>query len=181
MKTPTLCWFCPLLADRGPPASLDFTCTKSSCRVSCRCGDQRGNKKPQTIETKHAPLAQLAEQLTLNQWVPGSSPGGCTTGKTASGLWKHKPGAVLLSRPPSRGPGQRHGQNAPSPPAAKGDGVFRCRGCAAQKITRDLSLLQLGHACAEAVGALTGSWTGFPSLRPKWWFRTGLRAPGQQP
>ena len=26
----------------------------------------------------HAPLAQLAEQLTLNQWVPGSSPGGCT-------------------------------------------------------------------------------------------------------
>src|SRR5690606_5918744 len=26
----------------------------------------------------HAPLAQLAEQLTLNQWVPGSRPGGCT-------------------------------------------------------------------------------------------------------
>jgi hypothetical protein len=26
-----------------------------------------------------APLAQLAEQLTLNQWVPGSSPGGRTT------------------------------------------------------------------------------------------------------
>ena len=25
-----------------------------------------------------APLAQLAEQLTLNQWVPGSSPGGRT-------------------------------------------------------------------------------------------------------
>src|SRR4051812_16206040 len=28
-----------------------------------------------------APLAQLAEQLTLNQWVPGSSPGGCTSRK----------------------------------------------------------------------------------------------------
>jgi hypothetical protein len=28
---------------------------------------------------KPVPLAQLAEQLTLNQWVPGSSPGGCTT------------------------------------------------------------------------------------------------------
>jgi hypothetical protein len=28
--------------------------------------------------TTSAPLAQLAEQLTLNQWVPGSSPGGCT-------------------------------------------------------------------------------------------------------
>ena len=26
-----------------------------------------------------APLAQSAEQLTLNQWVPGSSPGGCTS------------------------------------------------------------------------------------------------------
>ena len=26
-----------------------------------------------------APMAQLVEQLTLNQWVPGSSPGGCTT------------------------------------------------------------------------------------------------------
>ena len=25
---------------------------------------------------RYAPLAQLAEQLTLNQWVPGSSPGG---------------------------------------------------------------------------------------------------------
>jgi len=27
---------------------------------------------------RNAPLAQSAEQLTLNQWVPGSSPGGCT-------------------------------------------------------------------------------------------------------
>ena len=27
---------------------------------------------------RRAPLAQLAEQLTLNQRVPGSSPGGCT-------------------------------------------------------------------------------------------------------
>mgnify|MGYP006915399521 CR=1 FL=1 len=26
----------------------------------------------------NAPLAQSAEQLTLNQWVPGSSPGGRT-------------------------------------------------------------------------------------------------------
>jgi hypothetical protein len=40
-----------------------------------------GKQKAQTIETKDAPLAQLAEQLTLNQWVPGSSPGGCTMGK----------------------------------------------------------------------------------------------------
>ena len=26
------------------------------------------------LERKYAPLAQLVEQLTLNQWVPGSSP-----------------------------------------------------------------------------------------------------------
>ena len=31
-----------------------------------------------------APLAQLAEQLTLNQWVPGSSPGGRTNKKSKS-------------------------------------------------------------------------------------------------
>jgi hypothetical protein len=24
-------------------------------------------------------MAQLVEQMTLNHWVPGSSPGGCTT------------------------------------------------------------------------------------------------------
>ena len=29
--------------------------------------------------TRNAPLAQSAEQLTLNQWVLGSSPRGCTT------------------------------------------------------------------------------------------------------
>lgn len=27
-----------------------------------------------TAQSKHAPLAQLVEQLTLNQWVLGSSP-----------------------------------------------------------------------------------------------------------
>ena len=26
------------------------------------------------LERKYAPLAQLVEQLTLNQWVPGSNP-----------------------------------------------------------------------------------------------------------
>jgi hypothetical protein len=31
-----------------------------------------------------APMAQLVEQLTLNQWVPGSSPGGCTNGEEGS-------------------------------------------------------------------------------------------------
>src|SRR5690349_14115425 len=36
------------------------------------------NEMPPLDESTDAPLAQLAEQLTLNQWVPGSSPGGCT-------------------------------------------------------------------------------------------------------
>ena len=31
------------------------------------------------LEEKYAPLAQLVEQLTLNQWVLGSSPRWCTT------------------------------------------------------------------------------------------------------
>src|SRR6478735_11172748 len=38
-------------------------------------------KSPGGTKTTDAPLAQLAEQLTLNQWVPGSSPGGCTSEK----------------------------------------------------------------------------------------------------
>jgi hypothetical protein len=33
---------------------------------------------------RKAPLAQLAEQLTLNQWVPGSSPGGRTENPATS-------------------------------------------------------------------------------------------------
>ena len=31
------------------------------------------------VSHPNAPLAQLAEQRTLNPWVPGSSPGGRTT------------------------------------------------------------------------------------------------------
>src|SRR5262245_52340180 len=34
-----------------------------------------------SVSGRHGPLAQLAEQLTLNQRVPGSSPGGLTTPK----------------------------------------------------------------------------------------------------
>ena len=39
-----------------------------------------------------APLAQLAEQLTLNQWVPGSSPGGRTKETTGN----HHPKPMYL-------------------------------------------------------------------------------------
>ena len=33
-----------------------------------------GADKAFFLERKYAPLAQLVEQLTLNQWVPGSNP-----------------------------------------------------------------------------------------------------------
>ena len=38
-------------------------------------GNRRGEKQTKRVQTSmYAPLAQLVEQLTLNQWVPGSSP-----------------------------------------------------------------------------------------------------------
>jgi hypothetical protein len=58
-----------------------------------------GKEKPGDHSKKDAPLAQLAEQLTLNQWVPGSSPGGCTIGKAASCSRKRRQGAVLFCPP----------------------------------------------------------------------------------
>ena len=45
----------------------------------------------QGISPIHAALAQLVEQLTLNQWVPGSSPWSCTMRHTGFRLiyfWK---------------------------------------------------------------------------------------------
>ena len=40
-----------------------------------------------TPSGRFAPLAQLVEQLTLNQWVPGSNPGRCTIGYDARALY----------------------------------------------------------------------------------------------
>ena len=45
------------------------------------------------VQPGPAPLAQLVEQLTLNQWVRGSSPRRCTTAQSAvssSGLKPRK-------------------------------------------------------------------------------------------
>lgn len=58
-----------------------------------------GKKKPEDGSKEDAPLAQLAEQLTLNQWVPGSSPGGCTTGKTAPVCGNTNRGCFVLPAP----------------------------------------------------------------------------------
>ncbi|CQD05397.1 hypothetical protein U2A4042190011 [Corynebacterium striatum] len=43
--------------------------SNKSVKVTSRCTAGK-----QASRTTHAPLAQLAEQLTLNQWVRGSSP-----------------------------------------------------------------------------------------------------------
>ena len=56
------------------------------------------------LEEKYAPLAQLVEQLTLNQWVHGSSPWWCTRkeacevsdGLTGVTFKEHKPKVLLL-------------------------------------------------------------------------------------
>ena len=45
-------------------------------------------KNPQG-KTRYAPLAQMVEQLTLNQWVLGSSPRWCTIPIwTPNGVWR---------------------------------------------------------------------------------------------
>ena len=52
----------------------------------------------------HAPLAQSAEQLTLNQWVQGSSPWGCTDRAPASAKrGRRGPFVVVAHRRGSRG------------------------------------------------------------------------------
>ena len=51
-------------------------------------GGWRESQNASNIESRcasqHAPLAQSAEQLTLNQWVLGSSPRGCTKSRLPS-------------------------------------------------------------------------------------------------
>jgi hypothetical protein len=46
------------------------------CNASTR--ETAWRKTSASGEAEHAPLAQLVEQLTLNQWVAGSSPAGGT-------------------------------------------------------------------------------------------------------
>ena len=59
-------WFANQIGSRKNNETREFSLLLNGWYDSFGCND------------KSAPLAQLAEQLTLNQWVPGSSPGGCT-------------------------------------------------------------------------------------------------------
>ena len=56
-------------------------------------------------EVYDAPLAQLAEQLTLNQWVSGSSPEGCTEyNRSITGINQWWSGFLLPRNPLPRNP-----------------------------------------------------------------------------
>src|SRR3954452_10207732 len=74
-------------------------------------GKTQGKFRAEHLADNTAPLAQLAEQLTLNQWVPGSSPGGRTTGnrrragtcQTDDGFLFARTGQGVRGRPPKAG------------------------------------------------------------------------------
>src|SRR5919106_6059824 len=80
--------------------------------------------KPRLNETAAAPLAQLAEQLTLNQWVPGSSPGGCTTEKPRlAGLLASQAGFCFAQNPTRRWSGDTYIRVSPT--VCVSLGIFR--------------------------------------------------------
>src|SRR5436309_8023219 len=60
-----------------------------------------------------APLAQLAEQVTLNHWVAGSIPARCTSASNARGAKRKTPSARFSPRTSARlascGPSRRRG------------------------------------------------------------------------
>ena len=53
---------------------LKFHCSVLKAQVSASLLREGRVEKRDELERKYAPLAQLVEQLTLNQWVPGSNP-----------------------------------------------------------------------------------------------------------
>ena len=59
--------------DEGPPVPIPNTVVKLVCAENTWLATAREDKSMPTLFL-FAPLAQLAEQLTLNQWVPGSNP-----------------------------------------------------------------------------------------------------------
>ena len=59
-----------------PPVPIPNTVVKLLGAENTWLATARENRAMPTFSfsTSYAPLAQLVEQLTLNQWVPGSSP-----------------------------------------------------------------------------------------------------------
>ena len=59
-----------------PPVPIPNTVVKLLGAENTWLETARENRAMPTFSfsTSYAPLAQLVEQLTLNQWVPGSSP-----------------------------------------------------------------------------------------------------------
>ena len=56
-----------------PPVPIPNTVVKLVCAENTWLATAREDKSMPTLFL-FAPLAQLVEQLTLNQWVPGSNP-----------------------------------------------------------------------------------------------------------
>ena len=65
----------PSAARSAPPSAARLGSSSASPIFAWRASRDKLSLLPRR---RRAPLAQLAEQLTLNQRVPGSSPGGCT-------------------------------------------------------------------------------------------------------
>ena len=70
-----------ILIGRGLDLNEDFRVNSESASVNDRCLVLRVQKNANSVRKKvgYAPLAQMVEQLTLNQWVLGSNPRWCTT------------------------------------------------------------------------------------------------------
>ncbi len=68
-------------SDKGREAPNQIAIQRSDCDLKRRketadmeLSARAGSGMEQASSDDDAPLAQLVEQLTLNQWVPGSSP-----------------------------------------------------------------------------------------------------------
>ena len=64
--------------DEDPPVPISNTVVKLVGAEDTWLETTRENKTMPTFSLYYAPLAQLVEQLTLNQWVLGSNPRWCT-------------------------------------------------------------------------------------------------------
>ena len=67
---------CSVFRDR---ARMSVLCAAGAVRVYCGCREEPDSGSLPERDAL-APLAQLVEQLTLNQWVQGSSPWRCIVG-----------------------------------------------------------------------------------------------------
>ena len=68
-----------ILIGRGLDLNLIWVNSEMLLSSSSLFSFEGAEKTPTRKKLRNAPLAQLVEQLTLNQWVLGSNPRWCTT------------------------------------------------------------------------------------------------------